>query len=217
MDIKLACNNMIKQQIRAWGVLDENILDLMASIQREDFVPTEYQQLAYADVAIPIGYGKTMLPPKLQAHLIQALSIQSNETVLEIGTGTGFCTALLAKQAKHVFTIEIMPELQKQAQKNLANLEIANVSFIEGDGSAGWPKEAPYDAIVLTGSLQQLPASFRQQLNVGGRIFAVLGKAPVMTATIIFHPGENEWNEKYLFETVIPPLENAKQAATFEF
>lgn len=217
MDIEKARFNMVEQQIRPWEVLDPNVLDLMFSVRREEFVPDEYRALAFADIEIPLGHGAAMLPPRMEARMLQALDIKKTDKVLEVGTGSGYMTALLAHAAWHVYSVEIIPELKAQAEERLKAHGIANVTLEVGDAAAGWPRHAPYDVIVLTGSVPLLADTFRQNLNLGGRLLAVVGEPPVMEATLVTCVAEGVSRSTGLFETVIPPLRNAPQPQRFVF
>lgn len=216
-DLEQARFNMIEQQIRPWEVLDEQVLDLMAEVPREDFVPESCRNLAYTDTAIPLGNGQVMMPPKLAARILQALDIQPTETVLEIGTGSGYFTALLARLARHVFSVDINPDMTRQAQEKLAAHGVHNVTLETGDGAQGWERHAPYDVIVLTGSVPVLPDCVREQLKLGGRLLAIVGDSPVMEVRLITRRGEADWTEESLFETDLPPLINAPQPDRFRF
>lgn len=214
--------NMIEQQIRTWEVLDPQVLSLLNDLPREHFVPPAYQGLAFADIEIPIGLGQTMLSPKLEGRILQALNVQKSHTVLHIGTGRGYFTALLASLAKHVVSVEIEKELSVQAGKNLAQHHIQNVALRVTDGINGRlgiasGKKSMFDVIVYTASSPVEPAGMRQQLNVGGTMFIVLGSAPVMQATLITRVSETGFKESVLFETCLPELINAPQAKQFEF
>lgn len=209
--------NMIEQQIRTWEVLDPTVLQLLNDIPREQFVPAAYQGLAFADLEIPIGHGQLMLSPKLEGRLLQALSIKNSDHVLHIGTGTGYLTALLAKLAKHVVSVEIEPELSALAAQHLKAQQIQNVTLEVGDAAHGWSQQAPYDVIVFGASSPVEPANVRQQLAIGGRMLIVLGSAPVMRATLIQRISEHGFREDVLFETCIAPLTNATQAQPFQF
>ena len=222
MPSEIARYNMIEQQIRTWEVLDPTVLQLLNDLPREDFVPADYKGLAFADIEIPLGQGsngelQTMLSPKLEGRILQALSLQNHQTVLHIGTGSGYFTALLASLAKHVDSLEINADLSAQAAKNLARNQINNVSLIVADGALGFAQSAPYDAIVYTASSPVEPAGVRQQLNIGGAMLIVLGSAPAMQATLIQRVSETGFREEVLFETCIPELLNAPQANHFEF
>lgn len=209
MNLELARHNMIEQQIRPWDVLDQRILDLLPQVPREDFVPPRYRKLAFADIEIPLGHGEVMMQPRLEARLLQALDVHPNDRILEIGTGSGYVTALLAHLGRHVISVELNGELLEQARQKLASHSIVNVTLAQGDGAAGWSEGAPYDAILLTGSVPELPEAFLKTMTIGGRLVAVVGTTPIMEAVLITRLGENEWSEEGLFETVTPPLRNA--------
>jgi protein-L-isoaspartate(D-aspartate) O-methyltransferase len=210
--------NMIEQQIRTWEVLDPTVLQLLNDVPRENFVPPEYVGLAFADIEIPLdGNGQTMLSPKLEGRILQALKLQKTHTVLHIGTGSGYFTALLAGLAKQVISMEIESELSAQAAKNLAQNNIQNVTLEVADGTLGRPSYEHYDVIVYTGASPVEPAGVRQQLNIGGVMFVVLGEAPVMQATLIHRVSEAGFKQDVLFETCIPELINAPQTQQFEF
>jgi protein-L-isoaspartate(D-aspartate) O-methyltransferase len=216
MPSEVARFNMIEQQIRTWDVLDPVVLQLLNDVPREHFVPAEYQGLAFADIEIPLKSGQTMLSPKLEGRILQALNVQKNQYILHIGTGSGYFTALLASLAKHVISVEIDANLSAQAAKNLANNTISNVTLMVADGVLGQPNQL-FDAIVYTGSSPREPAGVRQQLNIGGVLFMVLGNAPAMQATLIQRVSESGFREDVLFETCIPALINAPQIKQFEF
>ena len=213
--------NMIEQQIRTWEVLDPAVLQLLSDVPRERFVPEEYQGLAFADIEIPLGaelnVGQTMLSPKLEGRMLQALNVQKHQYVLHVGTGSGYLTALLASLASHVISLEINADLSAQAAKNLAQNQINNVSLIVADGALGYAQSAPYNAIVYTASSPVEPAGVRQQLRIGGTMLIVLGNAPAMQATLIQRISETGFREDVLFETCIPELLNAPQTNHFEF
>jgi protein-L-isoaspartate(D-aspartate) O-methyltransferase len=215
MNLEQARHNMIVQQIRPWDVMDDQVLDLMTRTPREDFVPPQYRNIAFTDMEIPLGHGQVMMTPRLEARMLQALAVQPDESVLEIGTGSGYVTALLAQLARHVYSVEIVPDLKQAAEQRLAMRGLTNVTLDEGDAAAGWPRHGSYDVIAVTGSLPTLPPGLQQQLNVGGRLFAVVGEAPTMVALLISRLGESEWAQEGLFETVLPPLQNALPARHF--
>ncbi len=217
IDFERARFNMVEQQIRPWEVLDQQVLDLLLSVRREDFVPRQYRNLAFADLEIPIGFGKKMLAPKVEARMLQALALRPTDRVLEVGTGSGYMTALLARSAAHVYSVEIIPELSAQAAALLAEQKIANVTLEVGDAARGWSKHAPYDAIVFSGSVPVLADEFQRSLNPGGRLVTVVGDAPVMQARLITCTGGGAYNSAGLFETCIPPLQNAPQPERFRF
>lgn len=217
MELEHARHNMIEQQIRPWDVLDQRVLDLLTKIKREDFVPAVYQSLAFVDMEIPLGHGEAMWSPKLEARVLQNLAIQAADRVLEVGTGSGYLTALLASLAAEVVSVEIEPEFKAEAERRLAAHGFANIRLEQGDGAQGWQRGAPYDAIVLTGSTPVLPDALLQQLKVGGRLFAVAGEAPVMQARLVTRVGEAAWRTDVLFETEIKSLRNAAQPERFMF
>lgn len=209
--------NMIEQQIRTWEVLDPKVLQLLHDVPRENFVPEAYQGLAFADIEIPLASGQSMLSPKLEARILQSLSIEPTDKVLHIGTGSGYFTALLAHQAAHVYSLEIDSELNATASFKLAENDIHNVTMELANGVNGFPAKQPYDVIVFTGSSPAEPPNVREQLSVGGVMFIVLGKAPVMEATLIQRVSETAYKQDVLFETCIPELEGATQVEGFTF
>ena len=206
MNLEHARFNMVEQQIRPWEVLDRAVLDLMERAPREAFVPEQYRRLAYADTTVPIGDGEVMLPPRVEARLLQALEIGPDERVLEIGTGSGFLTWLLAQRAAHVTSIERRAALADRARANLAAHGAGNITVDTGDGRRGWEQGAPYDVIAVGGSVPVLEPAFEEQLAIGGRLFVVTGTAPAMEALLVLRTGEREWIRQSLFETVLPPL-----------
>ncbi len=217
MDIEQARRNMLTQQVRTWGVLNQPVLDVMANTPREVFVPAIYRNLAFADAYIPLGHDQVMFMPMEEARLLQALKIQSSDIVLEIGTGSGYLTALLAKLGKYVYSIDVFPDFCANAQLKLATQNIHNVKIINGDAAMGWGQHMPYDVVVISGSLQFLPESFRKCLKPEGRIFAILGDAPAMEATLLTSTKHGDWLEDILFETVVPPLLYAPELSPFKF
>ena len=217
MNIEQARFNMVEQQVRPWDVLDQGVLDLLFALPREQFVPEQHRDLAFADLEIPLGHGEVMLAPKLEARMVQELAIRPTDKVLEVGTGSAYMTALLARLAAHVVSVEIVPELKAFAEKNLKAQNILNVTLELGDASRGWPAHGPYDAIVLTGSTPVLPDAFQASLAPGGRLLAVVGDPPVMTARLITRVGEQSFSSVGLFETCILALRNAQQPERFVF
>ena len=215
MNLDQARFNMVEQQIRTWEVLDQEVLDLLFEIRREEFLPPASKSLAFVDMEIPLGHGEVMLQPKLEARMLQDLGVKSTDRVLEIGSGSGYMTALLAKRAAFVDSVEIVPELNAFAAKNLAAHGIDNVKLHVGDGARGWGTS--YDVIVLTGSTPVLAPALLSQLNAGGRLLAVIGDAPVMKATLFTAAGKGDVASIELFETCIPPLRNAPQPPRFVF
>ncbi|MBW8897902.1 MAG: protein-L-isoaspartate O-methyltransferase [Massilia sp.] len=217
MNIEQARFNMIEQQIRPWNVLDQDVLDLLHVVKREQFVPAAYQNLAFADIEIPLPGGDAMLAPKFEARIMQETGVKKHETVLEIGTGSGYMAALLAHRAARVTTVEINPETAELAKKNLANAGIHNVTVEIGNGAQGWEKGAPYDVIVISGALEVLPEAILKQVKVGGRVAAIVGQAPVMEAVIITRTGENTYSTIKVFETNVRYLTGAPVPSHFQF
>ena len=217
MNLEQARHNMVEQQIRPWEVLDQDILDLLYAVPREEFVPAEYRNLAFSDLEIPLGEGERMWAPKIEARVLQELAIQRSERVLEVGTGSGYLTALLAHRAAQVYTVEIRPALAEFGRANLARNGRDNVTAEVGDGAHGYAKWAPYDVIVLTGSTPLLPQSLLEGLAPGGRLFAVVGDAPAMAARIHTCVAPGTFRSLDLFETVIAPLVNCAQPPRFKF
>jgi protein-L-isoaspartate(D-aspartate) O-methyltransferase len=217
MNIEQARFNMIEQQIRPWNVLDQDVLDLLHVVKREQFVPAAYQNLAFADVEIPLPGGDVMLAPKFEARILQEVGLRKHETVLEIGTGSGYMAALLAHRAAKVTTVEINPETAELAKKNLAKAGVHNVTVEVGNGAQGWEKGAPYDVIVISGALEVLPEAILKQVKVGGRIAAIVGQAPVMEAAIITRTGDNAYSTVKVFETNVRYLTGAPVPSHFQF
>ena len=217
MNLEQARFNMVEQQIRPWEVLDQDVLDLLFVVRREEFVPTEFRDLAFSDVEIPLGDGERMWAPKIEARALQALGVKRNERVLEIGTGSGYFAALLAHCVHHVTSVEINPRLKAVAEQNLKRQGIDNVTVELGDAAQGWAAHAPYDVIVLSGSTPILPQPFLAQLKPGGRLFAIVGDAPVMEAQLVTCAAEGSYQAVDLFETSFPPLKNALQPKRFSF
>lgn len=217
MNIEQARFNMIEQQIRPWDVLDTEVLDLLHVVKRENFVPVAHKALAFVDAEIPLPGGENMLYPKIEARLLQDVAVKKHESVLEIGAGSGYMAALLAHRARHVTTVEISPELKALAEKNLADNGVANVTVELGDGAQGWATGAPFDVIVVSGSLPQLPEALLQQLKVGGRLAVIIGQAPAMQAQLITRTGEAGYDTRTLFETLAKPLQLASKPSSFKF
>ena len=217
MNIEQARFNMIEQQIRPWEVLDQQVLDLLFVVKREDFAPAAYRNLAFADMEIPIGSGQIMLAPKIEAKMMQELGIKKTDKVLEIGTGSGYMAALLAARAEHVISIEIRPEIAAFAKENLERAGVSNVTIEVGNGVDGWSARGPYDAIVVSGSVPTVSPSLLKQLRVGGRMTVIVGEAPVMEAQLITCTAEGTYNTVNLFETVIPALDGVGAKDNFTF
>lgn len=216
-DLERARFNMVEQQIRTWEVLDQRVLDLLFKVRREEFVPAVYRALAFVDMEIPIGHGEKMLQPKLEARMVQELAIAGTDRILEVGTGTGYVTALLAMLGAHVYSVDVVPEFTRAAAERLAALGIRNVTLETGDAARGWDNHAPYDAILLTGSVPVLAGGFKASLKPGGRLLAVVGEPPVMEAQLATSVGGAAWSSITLFETCIAPLKHAPQPERFVF
>ena len=217
MNLEQARANMVEQQIRPWEVLDQDVLDLLYSVPREQFVPPKHRALAFSDLEIPIGEGEKMWMPKLEARVLQEIALKRSDRVLEVGTGSGYLTALMSHRAAHVVSVELNPTLAAFGRANLERHGVENVTLETGDAARGWPQHAPYDAIVLTGSTPILPRAFIEQLAVGGRLFAVVGELPVMTAQLVVETAPGAWHATGLFETVLAPLVNAERPPRFKF
>lgn len=217
MDLEQTRFNMVAQQIRTWYVLDDNVLDLLYKVKREEFVPADNRAAAFVDMEIPLGYGQVMLTPKMEARILQELHVQKTDKILEVGSGSGYMTALLADRGAHVYSVEIIPELKAMAENNLKAHNITNVTVELGDAARGWSKHEPYDVIVLTASTPVLPVAFQNSLNPGGRLFAIVGEDPVMEALLITCVAPGEFTTTQLFETSTAALVNAQQPARFSF
>ncbi|WP_426107261.1 protein-L-isoaspartate O-methyltransferase family protein [Massilia sp. TSP1-1-2] len=217
MNIEQARFNMIEQQIRPWNVLDSDVLDLLLVVKREDFVPAAHKALAFVDTEIPLGSGEAMFTPKIEARILQEVQLKKHENVLEIGAGSGYMAALLAHKARHVTTIEINPALKELAQANLARAGLSNVTVELGDGAQGWNAGAPFDVIVISGALEALPEAFLKQIKVGGRIAAIIGQAPVMTAQVITRLSETAYDTVKVFETNVKLLSDSVKHSRFTF
>ena len=209
LDLKTARENMVEQQLRTWEVLNDQILETLESIPREAFTPQTYRNLAYADMQIPIGHGEVMLEPKVEGRMLQALDPQADDRILEIGTGTGYLTACLARLGGHVTSIELYPEFIEMAKKHLEREAVKNVRLESGDAARGWNDGNHYDVITVTGSLPELHQGFHQSLTEGGRLFVITGQAPIMEALLITRVSENQWSTESLFDTFAPSLVGA--------
>lgn len=217
MNIEQARFNMIEQQIRPWNVLDQDVLDLLVVVKREDFVPPAYKALAFVDTEIPLPGGEAMFTPKIEARILQEVQLKKHENVLEIGAGSGYMAALLAHKARHVTTVEISPELKAMAEANLARAGVTNVTVELGNGAQGWTSGAPFDVIVISGALEHLPEAFLKQVKVGGRIAAIIGQSPAMTAQVITRVSETAYDTVNVFETDVKQLTNATTHSRFTF
>lgn len=217
LDVERARFNMVEQQIRTWEVLDQRVLDLLARVRREEFVPPQHRALAFADMEIPLGHGEKMLAPKIEARLVQELALQPADRILEVGTGSGYMTALLASLGGHVYSVDIIAEFTRSAGARLSTHGFNNVTLDTGDAARGWDRHGPYDAIVLTGSVPVLPEAFPKSLKPGGRLIAVVGEPPVMEARLVTCATAGAYGATGLFETCITPLRNALQPEKFVF
>jgi protein-L-isoaspartate(D-aspartate) O-methyltransferase len=221
MNLEQARANMVEQQIRTWEVLDQDVLDLLYTVPREEFVPQEYRNLAFTDMEIPVGEGERMWPPKLEARVLQELTVKRTDRVLEVGTGSGYLTALLAHRAAQVYSVEIQPALAAFGKANIARHGLDNVTLEIGDGARGlppgFPYKGPYDVVVLTGSVRVLPRTLLESLAPGGRAFAVVGDLPVMTGKLVTCTAPGAWRTVELFETLLAPLANCEQPSRFKF
>jgi len=220
MNFETARHNMIEQQIRPWNVIDPVALDALEAIPRENYVAENMKNSAFSDVELPIGHNQVMLFPKIEAKILQTVQLQKTDNVLEIGTGSGYMTALLAHLAEKVCSVEIHDDLSLQAQEKLGADGFDNISFIVANATEESEQQitqhGPFDVIILTGSVPQLPDIFKQMLKTGGRLFAVIGTAPAMEATLITQVSDSQYANEILFETSIPELENMPQAESFE-
>ena len=217
MDIEQARFNMIEQQIRPWDVLDIGVLNIIQSVHREDFVSKSQQNLAFADMELPIGHGQVMMSPKVEARMLQALEISPDDEILEIGTGSGFITACLAKMGKHVTTCEYFEDLSSIAKSRLHSHQIENIDYLTGDVFNLSDTLSSYDVIAITGSIPDQLSNTSKLLRNNGRLFCITGQAPAMTAKLITCVAENSYREESLFETVIPPLLSTSTEKVFSF
>ena len=213
----LSQTNMIKQQLRTGSVFDKKILDLYQSVARDEYTPAQYRKFAYSDMQIPLNLQQQMLTPLEEASILQALQLQGHETVLEIGTGTGFFTNMLSHCAKNVITVDYFEEFTKQAKKNCLAHGRTNIEFITGDGHNGWVHRAPYDAIVITGGIPCLNETLKLQVCLGGKLFAIVGNHPIMTGTLYQVDHQNQWTQTILFETDTPLLIENRHKQQFVF
>ena len=217
MNIELARFNMIEQQIRPWDVLNQGVLELLAVVKREDFVPAAHRALAFVDTEVPLPCGQCMLAPRVEARLLQELAVHKHERVLEIGAGSGYMAALLAHKAQHVTTLEIEPELARLASANLKRAAVTNATVIQADGAAGRAGDGPYDVIVLSGSVAEVPPALLSQLKPGGRLTAIVGAEPVMRAVLITRSADQGLERTVLFDTVAQRLRGFPEPTRFHF
>ena len=217
MNIEQARFNMIEQQIRPWDVLDAEVLQLLSVVKREDFVPAAYRGMAFVDMEVPLPCGESMLAPRVEARMLQDLAVLNTDKVLDVGTGSGFMAALLAHQAASVLSLEIDPALASQAQAKLQQAGVSNVTVRCADGSQGAAADGPFDAIVLNGSVAEVPAALLQQLTVGGRLVAIVGQEPMMRATLITRTGQNSWTTTEPWDCNAPRLSGFAEPSSFHF
>ncbi len=221
MNTEQARYNMIEQQIRPWDVLDPTVLSLLSVVKREQFVPLACRALSFVDTEVPLreisGGGESMLSPKVEARLLQELALLKHESVLEIGTGSGHMASLMGHKAQQVHTLETNPALAEFARGNLRRSHAVNVTVVEANGCEGYAEEAPFDAILLSGSVAEVPASVLAQLKVGGRLVAVVGQLPIMRAVLIRRSTEQDFHTEILFDTVAPRLSGFSEPSRFKF
>nr|MDP2192102.1 protein-L-isoaspartate O-methyltransferase [Rhodoferax sp.] len=217
MNLEQARFNMIEQQIRPWDVLDSDVLHLLSVVKREDFVPLAHKALAFVDMEIPLPGGQYMLAPRVEARMLQDAAVQKHEKVLEIGTGSGYMAALLAHRAQRVISLEINPELAQLARANLQKAGIHNAEVRHLDGAQGAPAEGPFDVIMLSGSVAEVPQALLAHLKVGGRLIAIVGDEPVMRATLVTRTSETDFKTSQPWDTVAPRLLNFPEPSHFQF
>jgi protein-L-isoaspartate(D-aspartate) O-methyltransferase len=217
MNLEQARFNMIEQQIRPWNVLDTEVLHLLSVVKREDFVPLAHKALAFVDMQIPLGHGQCMLEPRVEARMLQDAAVQKHEKVLEIGAGSGYMAALLAHRAQRVISLEINSELAQMARTNLQKAGIHNAEVRQFDGAKGATADGPFDVIMLSGSVAELPQSLLAQLKIGGRLIAIVGEEPVMCVTLVTRTGDAEFITSSPWDTVAPRLLNFPEPSHFTF
>jgi len=217
MNFEQARFNMVEQQIRPWEVPDSRVLAVLDNVHREDFVPIRYRKLAFADLEIPLPHGQNMMRPKIEGRMLQAVAVREDESVLEIGTGSGFIAACLSRLAQRVVSVDCHQDLLDEAKLRLADHNIDNVELFHGDVMRGWQPEMAHDVVVVTGSVPHIPEIFRGWVNPGGRLFVITGESPAMQAMLLTRIGVMDWQEESLFETDLVRLENSEPAARFEF
>lgn len=217
MNLEQARFNMIEQQIRPWDVLDTEVLHLLSVVKREDFVPLAHKALAFVDMEIPLGQGQVMLAPRVEARMLQDAAVQKHEKVLEIGSGSGYMTALLAHRAQRVISLEINPELAAMARTNLQKAGIHNAEVRHVEGSIGAPAEGPFDVIMLCGSVAEVPQTLLTNLKIGGRLIAIVGLDPMMRATLITRTGDADFKTSQPWDTVAPRLQGFPEPSHFTF
>ena len=217
MNFKQARFNMIEQQVRTWEVLDQNVLDLLNEIHREEFIPESYKNLALADTSIPIGHGQSTMAPKLEARILQSLDITPNDLILEIGTGCGYFTALLARSAKKIKSVDLFPDFINAANKKMSKTKLINVDLESCDAYILLERAERYDIVVFTASLPTMHEKFLNLLNENGRLFVIVGESPSMEARLYTKENKSSSSYESLFETDLLTLIGAKQKNEFEF
>ncbi|MCH8179726.1 MAG: protein-L-isoaspartate O-methyltransferase [Proteobacteria bacterium] len=217
MNVEQARFNMIEQQIRPWDVLDTSVLELLSAVRREDFIPAEHQAQAFMDLEIPLGGGRTLLAPRVEARLVQDLHLSKQDTVLLVGAATGYVAALLAHKAQRVIALESQADLASAARANLRKAGVSNAEVVQADGSQGLAAQGPFDAILLAGSVAQVPQALLDQLKAGGRLLAVVGDEPVMQATLFTRVADGQFSRQELFDTVAARLPGFPEPSKFHF
>lgn len=218
MDLERARYNMIEQQIRPWDVLDQRVLNVLTQTPREDFVPEQYRSsLAFSDISLPLEHRQVMMSPKLEGRLLQTLAIQPTDRILEVGTGSGYLTACLARLGREVLSVDVYADFKYATERKLEQHGIRNVELRTEDAAAGWQADEGFDVIAVTGSLPLLHKGFHNALAIGGRLFVIVGQPPIMEAQLITRVGPSQWASESLFDTSIPPLENAPTIENFDF
>ncbi len=217
MNVEQARFNMIEQQIRPWDVLDTSVLALLSVVRRENFVPAAHRSLAFMDIEIPLPGGQNMLAPRVEARMVQDLNLSKRDRVLLIGAGSGYMAALIAHKAQRVIALEADPALASVARTNLRNAAVSNAEVVQADGTAGFPGQAPYDAILLTGSVAKVPQGLLDQLKTGGRLLAIEGQDPIMQARLYTRVNDAQFNSQVLFDTIAPRLAGFAEPSRFQF
>ncbi len=217
MNVEQARFNMIEQQIRPWDVLDTSILSLLSVVRREEFVPPVHRSLAFMDLELPLPSGQSMLTPKLEARLVQELNLSKRDSVLIVGAGTGYVAALIAHKCRHVIALENHPELATMARNNLRQANVGNAEVVQADGGVGLAAQAPFDAILITGSVTTVPAVLFEQLKAGGRLLAIVGREPVMQGVLFSKDVQGQITQQTLFDTVVPPMDGMASTRPFTF
>lgn len=217
MSDEIARTNMLKQQLRTWHVLDQGVLDLIATTPREQFVPKGFEHLAFSDTNIPVADGRCMMTPGEEGRALQELAVKPTEKVLLFGVESGYMMTLMAKQALHVYAVEPEANLQKNADAKIQTFKLSNVSLIDADLYGGWEQEAPFDVIALMGSVHEVPQSLLESMSVGGRMYAVVGDEPAMCAEVIVRSGDDEWQRNKLYETYRPRVPGYQEPSQFSF